>query len=84
MYATLFLPLATGILPSLVCQIEHLMGGWKQLLTLPMGRTSVYVVKLPYLLIFLALMQGLVLVGILVDGSAFLHITCHGDGKLDT
>ncbi|WP_083521068.1 ABC transporter permease [Alicyclobacillus kakegawensis] len=63
-----------GILASLCCRIEHLAGGWKQLLALPVRRTAVYFTKFFYVLLFLALVQGLVLLGVLVDGLVFLHI----------
>lgn len=67
-YAVLFLPMLAGILASLCCRSEHLSGGWKQLLTLPISRTSIYAAKFFYVLLFLALIQGLVLVGVLIDG----------------
>ncbi|MCL6626793.1 MAG: ABC transporter permease [Alicyclobacillus shizuokensis] len=73
-HAIVLLPMLAGILASLCCRIEHLAGGWKQLLALPVRRTAVYVTKFFYVLLFLALVQGLVLLGVLVDGLVFLHI----------
>lgn len=73
-YAIVFLPMLAGILASLVCRTEHLTGGWKQLLALPVRRTTVYVAKFLYVLLFLALVQVLVLIGVLVDGLGFSHI----------
>lgn len=51
-YAGLFLPLLAGILASLCCLTEHLAGGWKQLLALPVTRTAVYAAKFSYVLLF--------------------------------
>jgi len=73
-YAILFLPLLAGILASIVCRCEHVSGGWKQLLALPVSRTSVYAAKLLYVLLLLALAQLLVLAGILFIGFVLLHI----------
>ncbi|WP_040207454.1 ABC transporter permease [Neobacillus jeddahensis] len=74
-YAIVLLPMVAGILASLCCRGEHLGSGWKQLLALPVSRTVVYLSKFFYTLLFLALVQGLVLVAVLVDGFLFLHLT---------
>jgi len=73
-YAIVLLPMVAGILASLCCRCEHLSGGWKQLLALPVSRMGVYVSKFIYTLLFLAMVQGLVLVAVLIDGLMFLHI----------
>lgn len=73
-YAILFLPMLVGILASLCCRNEHLTGGWKQLLALPVKRSTVYIVKLFYVLIYLALAQILVLLGVLLIGFMLFHI----------
>lgn len=73
-HASLFLPLLAGILASIVCRTEHLAGGWKHLLALPVSRTAVYVAKFCYVLLFLELIQVLVMIGVLVDGRWFLHL----------
>jgi lantibiotic transport system permease protein len=73
-HATIFLPLLAGILASLICRTEHLSGGWKQLLALPISRTNVYITKFFYVLLFLAVIQVLVLLGMVLGGVLFLHL----------
>lgn len=73
-YAMILLPMLAGILASLVCRTEHLSGGWKQLLALPVSRTAVYVAKFFYILLLLALIQLLVFIGVLLGGLVFLHL----------
>lgn len=75
LYAVLFLPLLAGILASLCCRIEHLAGGWKQLFALPVTRTAIYAAKFVYVLLFLALAQALVLLGVWMDGVIVLHLS---------
>ncbi|KEO82463.1 ABC transporter permease [Tumebacillus flagellatus] len=67
-YAVLFLPLVAGVYASLLCRFEHLNGGWKQLLALPVSRSTLYLTKLVYLLGMLALTQFLWLAGVLIFG----------------
>ena len=74
-YATLFLPLLAGVLTTLCCQIEHLVGGWKQLFGMPVPRTAVYAAKVAYALLFLALAQALVLLAVRMDGRLVLHLS---------
>ncbi|PKQ38212.1 MAG: hypothetical protein CVT59_03010 [Actinobacteria bacterium HGW-Actinobacteria-1] len=45
-YSWLFYPLLAGVFAALVCRPEHVGGGWKQLLALPVSRTTVYGAKL--------------------------------------
>ncbi|MFY0759515.1 ABC transporter permease [Metabacillus dongyingensis] len=44
-HALILLPLMIGILTSFLCRYEHLQGGWKQLLSLPVSRVSVFMSK---------------------------------------
>ncbi|KAF0207163.1 MAG: ABC transporter permease [Actinomycetota bacterium] len=44
-YAWLFYPLLAGVLAALLCRPEHMGGGWKQLLALPVSRSNVYLAK---------------------------------------
>ncbi|MDB5083726.1 MAG: rane protein, partial [Bacilli bacterium] len=67
-YGLLFFPLVVGIMGSLMCRAEHLAGGWKQLLVQPVSRSSVYLTKLIYLLMLIALTQILTLAGLLLAG----------------
>ncbi|MUT66103.1 ABC transporter permease [Paenibacillus sp. NEAU-GSW1] len=46
LHAMLLMPIITGILSAFVCRYEHAGGGWKQLLSLPVSRTSLYLAKL--------------------------------------
>lgn len=73
-YAIVLLPMVAGIIASLICRHEHQSGGWKQLFVLPIRRTDIYVSKFIYTLLFLALVQGLVLAAVLIDGLFILHI----------
>lgn len=69
LHAVLFLPLLTGVFAALVCRYEHVGGGWKQLLALPVTRTQIYVVKGLYVLLLLALTQLLFLTAYLAIGA---------------
>lgn len=70
MHGLLFLPLLTGVFAALLCRYEHVGGGWKQLLALPVTRLQVYVVKGLYVLLLLAITQLLLLAAVLVVGLA--------------
>lgn len=76
MYGWIFYPILSGILSALVCRTEHMNGGWKQLLALPVRRRDVYLAK--YLIVagLLALSQLIVLAEIFaVSRSAgFAHV----------
>jgi lantibiotic transport system permease protein len=64
-HGILFLPLLAGIFAAFVCRYEHDSGGWKQLLALPVKRTTVYVVKLSVVVLLLAATQLLLLGGMI-------------------
>ncbi|QED49789.1 ABC transporter permease [Cytobacillus dafuensis] len=68
LHALLFFPLLTGVFSAFVCRYEHLGGGWKQLLAMPVSRSNVYIAKFLIVIGLLAITQvlfagGLVLVG---------------------
>ncbi|WP_169713732.1 ABC transporter permease [Paludifilum halophilum] len=44
-YGWLFFPIIVGVFAALVCRYEHVNGGWKHLLALPVSRTHVYLAK---------------------------------------
>lgn len=67
-YALLFLPLITGVLASLICRYEHQAGGWKQLLSLPVHRTNVFLSKYIVVMILVLVMQTLYLGAIFAVG----------------
>lgn len=67
-HAILFLPLLTGVFSSFVCRYEHVGGGWKQLLSLPVSRRNVYFVKLIIVSLLIAATQLLFLAGLLFIG----------------
>lgn len=67
-HAILFLPLLTGIFSSFVCRYEHVGGGWKQLLSLPVSRKNVYLVKLLNVSLLIALTQLLFVMGLFLIG----------------
>ncbi|MGZ0131736.1 ABC transporter permease [Priestia megaterium] len=64
-HGLLFYPLIGGLVTSFICRYEHEAGGWKQLLYLPVTRTSVYGAKLITAAAFMGILQVLVLVVLL-------------------
>lgn len=69
LHAMLFLPLLTGMFAAFVCRYEHIGGGWKMVLAMPVTRTSVYMVKFLLVLGLLALTQLLFMGGLLLVGE---------------
>ena len=67
-HAILFLPLLTGIFSSFICRYEHVGGGWKQLLSLPVSRTNVYIVKVLIVSFLIAATQLLFAMGLFLVG----------------
>jgi len=67
-HAILFLPLLTGIFSSFVCRYEHIGGGWKQLLSLPVSRKDVYLVKIVIVSLLIAATQILFVMGLFLIG----------------
>lgn len=68
LHALFFLPIMSGLFPAFLCRYEHTGGGWKQLLVLPVSRTSVYLAKFTVVAGLLAICQLLFLAGILAAG----------------
>lgn len=73
-HAMLFLPILTGIFSAFICRYEHSGGGWKQLLTLPISRTALYLAKFSWVAMLLAVTQ-LLFVGAVLLASAYQGIT---------
>lgn len=67
-HAILFLPLLTGIFSSFICRYEHVGGGWKQLLSLPVSRKNVYLVKFLIVSFMIAATQTLFVMGLFFIG----------------
>ena len=67
-HAIFFLPLLTGIFSSFICRYEHVGGGWKQLLSLPISRRQVYIVKILIVSLLIALTQLLFIGGLFSIG----------------
>lgn len=67
-HAILFLPLLTGIFSSFICRYEHVGGGWKQLLSLPVSRKNVYLVKTLIVSLLIAATQILFIMGLFLIG----------------
>lgn len=67
-YSPLIYPIIAGVYAALICRHEHIGGGWKQLLALPVKRTNVFLAKLALVCILLALTQGLLLVAYIAGG----------------
>ncbi|PYI53749.1 ABC transporter permease [Paenibacillus flagellatus] len=70
LHAMLFLPLLTGVFAALLCRHEHIGGGWKQLLALPVSRLQVYVIKFVYVMLLVAFTQLLFVIVLLLIGTA--------------
>lgn len=68
-YGLLLLPLITGVLAGLVCRYEHVEGGWKQLLTLPVSRGKVFVAKYVFLLLLVLAIQLLYFAAVFAAGK---------------
>lgn len=68
-HGTLFLPMITGIFACYVCRYEHLDGGWKQMLTLPIPRYQLYTVKFSMIMLLIGVMQLLFLPGLFLAGT---------------
>ncbi|WMT41151.1 ABC transporter permease [Paenibacillus sp. D2_2] len=69
LHGLLILPIITGVISSSICRYEHNGGGWKQLLTMPVSRTSVYFAKLSIVAGLLAFCQLLMLGAFLIAGA---------------
>lgn len=67
-YGSLFLPVIIGVVASLLCWYEHTKGGWKQLLTLPISRWQIFLAKYSLIMLIAALMQLVILVGVVTTG----------------
>lgn len=74
MHAWLFLPMLNGIFAALICRYEHVGGGWKQLLALPVSRTKLYIVKYVSVMMLIGLTQAIFLAVYLAAG-AFLGLS---------
>ncbi|SEU24074.1 ABC transporter permease [Paenibacillus sp. NFR01] len=68
-HAMLFLPVLSGVFAAMLCRFEHGDGGWKQLLALPVRRTSVYLAKFAMTAGLLAAVQLLFLAALLAVGT---------------
>ncbi|MFB6466296.1 ABC transporter permease [Cytobacillus sp. Hz8] len=68
-HALLFLPLLAGVFSAFVCRYEHIGGGWKQMLSMPVSRHHIYIVKFGIVIGLLFLTQLLFLVGLLFIGE---------------
>ena len=68
-HALLFLPLLTGVFSAFVCRYEHIGGGWKQLLAMPVSRGNVYIAKFLLVLGLIAITQLLFASGLILAGQ---------------
>ena len=66
LHALLFYPLLSGVFSAFVCRYEHLGGGWKQLLAMPVSRGNVYIAKFILVISLLALTQVLFTGGLIL------------------
>ncbi|MGG3926832.1 ABC transporter permease [Metabacillus fastidiosus] len=65
-HSILFLPLIIGVFTSFVCRYEHQNGGWKQLLSLPVSRTHVYLSKFLIVTFLITINQLLFIVSLFI------------------
>lgn len=72
-YGIFFLPISSGILAALVCRTEHLNGGWKLQLTLPISKTRMFISKL-VVVVSLTLLLQLSLVFFFLIGGKMIEI----------
>ncbi|MDM5300291.1 ABC transporter permease [Bacillus subtilis] len=56
-YALILLPILSGIFAAFICRVDHLDGGWKLTLSLPVQRGKYYIVKFSILSSILLLSQ---------------------------
>lgn len=68
-YALLFLPMITGVLASWICRYEHVAGGWKQLLAMPVSRGKVFSAKYVLLLFVVFIIQLMYLGAVFLVGT---------------
>ncbi len=67
-HGVFFLPILSGLFAAFICRYEHSGGGWKQLLVMPVTRSSVYVAKFTVIAVLLAMTQLLFLIGVFFVG----------------
>ncbi|NGZ77342.1 ABC transporter permease [Saccharibacillus alkalitolerans] len=68
LHAMFFLPMMAGIFSAFVCRYEHAGGGWKQMMSLPVSRSALYLSKLLVVTGALALSQLLFFAAVLGVG----------------
>ncbi|MDT3428175.1 hypothetical protein J2Z22_003766 [Paenibacillus forsythiae] len=68
LHAALFLPILSGLYTAMLCRHEHLDGGWKALLVLPVSRTAVYLAKFTMAAVLLAVTQVLFAAAVIGTG----------------
>ncbi|MFD1175253.1 ABC transporter permease [Paenibacillus puldeungensis] len=66
LHGLLFLPIMAGLFPAYICRYEHIGGGWKQLLVLPVSRTAVYFAKFTVVFVLLIICQAIFLGALLL------------------
>ncbi|AKG37164.1 ABC transporter permease [Paenibacillus durus] len=68
LHAALFLPILSGLYAAMLCRHEHLDGGWKALLALPVSRTAVYLAKFAVAALLLAATQAVFMAAVIGTG----------------
>lgn len=67
-HGVFFLPILSGLFAAFICRYEHSGGGWKQLLVMPVTRSSVYIAKFTVIAALLAMTQLLFLLAVFFVG----------------
>lgn len=70
-YSSLIYPVLIGVYAALLCRNEHIGGGWKALLALPVKRSTVYLSKLIVIILLIAVTQMFLMIFYLVIGLLF-------------
>ncbi|OOM75912.1 ABC-2 family transporter protein [Clostridium puniceum] len=78
LHAIFFFPLLAGIFASLICSYEHKNRGWKQILTLPYSRLTIYFSKFIVIMIILLIVQLSFLLGYIITGYSRYKIQLAG------
>ncbi|NRT91937.1 ABC transporter permease [Clostridium beijerinckii] len=78
LHAMFFFPLLTGIFAALICSYEHKNRVWKQILTLPYSRLTIYFSKFIAIIIILLIVQLSFLLGYIITGYSGYKIQLAG------
>ena len=70
-YGMIFFPILVGIYATTICRVDHLNGGWKQVLSFPISHVKLYFANLLTLYLLLAVTQISLVVQYVAIGHLF-------------